>query len=136
MESWINTHLGNKLKALREKSDKKQIEMAFTFNMKQQSYCKIEKGKTNFSDKIVNKICDVFYITPLEFLTISLPKTDAFVKPSINNIDDFTTRILFASFRKQIAEQKLRIAELEIAARRQKVDKVITENIKPIYVMI
>ena len=53
MESIIRTHLGNKLKFLREKSNKKQIEMAIIFKMKQQNYSRIEKGKTNFSDKIL-----------------------------------------------------------------------------------
>ena len=136
MESIIRTHLGNKLRFLREKSKKKQFEMAIIFEMKQQNYRRIEKGKTNFSDKILHKIHSIFNVEPLDFLRTAIPQSSIVVKPTINNIDEYTTRILFASLRKQIAEQKVRIAELEIEARKQKIDKVISDNFEPLYVLI
>lgn len=135
MNSWINIFLGKKLKGLRERNNKKQTEMAYIFEMKQQSYSKIERGKTNFSDKILNKICEEFNTTKVEFLTVPI-STTAVSKLKDNNIDDFTTAILFANYRKQMAEQKLRIAELELQLRRQKTGKIIAEDIKPIYVLI
>jgi transcriptional regulator with XRE-family HTH domain len=103
--------------------------------MKQQNDSRIEKGKTNFSNKMLYKIQNEFHIKPLDFITKDVEQSNI-ITANINYTDDYTTRIMFAKLRKQIAEQKVRIAELEIEARRQKVDKVITGNFEPIYVMI
>lgn len=141
METILNKHYAKKLKLLRTKSSKPKLiqkDIAIRFGMKQQNYSKLENGEINFSDKILNKISEVFNITILEFISFEneVPTAKPIVMPNINNIDDYTTRILFASLRKQIAQQKVRIADLEIEARRQKIDTVISDNFAPLYVLI
>lgn len=133
MHSIINAYLGQKLKTLRESSCRKQADMAMAFQITQQSYSKIERGQTNFSNKILNNIAQVFDISPLDFLSVSLDKKGQITR---TGVEDFATRIIIAGLKKHIAEQKLRIAELEIASITGKISTPVSKNIKPLYVMI
>jgi DNA-binding XRE family transcriptional regulator len=138
MKSFINSYLGQKLKVLRESSNGKQKDLALILNITQQSYSKIENGKTNFSDILITKICDTFKISPMEFITNQnmLSKNLSLVSSNQNHMEDLSNRILFASFKKQLIEKELRIVELELEVRKHKRYKVDTNDFKPIYVMI
>ena len=69
MGNYINEYLGENLKTLRENNNNiKQSEVAVLFGVTQQYYSKIECGKINFTDEILNNICSVFNITPNGFL--------------------------------------------------------------------
>ena len=138
MKSFINSYLGQKLKVLRESSNRKQKDLALILNTTQQSYSKIENGKTNFSDALITKICDTFQITPIEFISSQnmLSKNITLVSSNKNHMEDLSTRILFASLKKQLIEKELRIVELELEVRKHKRYKIDTNDFKPIYVMI
>lgn len=138
MKSFINSYLGQKLKVLRESSNRKQKDLALLLNITQQSYSKIENGKTNFSDLLITKICDAFKIPPMEFITNQnmLSKNISLVSSNKNHMEDLSTRILFASFKKQLIEKELRIIELELEVKKYKRHKIDTNDFKPIYVMI
>ncbi len=138
MKSFINSYLGQKLKVLRESSNRKQKDLALILSTTQQSYSKIENGKTNFSDALITKICDIFQITPIEFISNPnmLSKNITLVSSNKNHMEDLSTRILFASFKKQLIEKELRIVELELEVKKHKRYKIDTNDFKPIYVMI
>ena len=136
METLINIYLGEKLKVMRDKKNIKQTEMAVIFGMKQQNYSQIELGMTHFSNKILAKINEVYNVTPIEFLTNPIPKSNTLVKTNSNQMDDFSVKVLLANLKKQVAEQKLRIINLEIELIQHKKDIVISDNVKPIYVLI
>jgi transcriptional regulator with XRE-family HTH domain len=138
MKSFINSYLGQKLKVLRESSNRKQKDLAQILSTTQQSYSKIENGKTNFSDALITKICDTFQITPIEFISSQnmLSKNITLVSSNKNHMEDLSTRILFASFKKQLIEKELRIVELELEVRKHKRYKIDPNDFKPIYVMI
>ncbi|MES2513314.1 MAG: helix-turn-helix transcriptional regulator [Bacteroidota bacterium] len=133
MESRINLYLAQNLKALRKKNKKKQLEMALLFNIKQQNYSKLETGKSNFTDKVINNICHVFKITAEDFIT----RQDSTANSSKTGLmDDLATKILLASLQKQLTEKNLQIVEMEIAQKfpKQKKDSVKSNNV--VYVMI
>ena len=138
MKSFINSFLGQKLKVLRESSNRKQKDLALILNTTQQSYSKIENGKTNFSDALISKICDTFKITPIEFISSQkiLSQHVSLASSNKNHMEDLSTRILFASFKKQLIEKELRIIELELEVRKHKRYKIDTNDFKHIYVMI
>ena len=133
MESIINLYLAQNLKALRKKSNKKQLEMALIFNIKQQNYSKFENGKTNFTNKLIDKICETFHITAVEFIAgqhVSQNQLKA------NATEELTTKILLANLQKQLTEKKLQIVEMEIANRMPKQKRGIANGNNPVYVMI
>lgn len=141
MKSSINEYFAKKLKLLRTKYSKSkdiQKDIAVKFGMKQQNYSKLENGETNFSDKILDKICDEFNITRTEFITSQsqLPQINVPAQANINSIDDYTMRILFSKFRKEILELKLLNADLEIEVRRYRRNYIVGEDGPPIYVII
>ncbi len=138
MKNFINSYLGQKLKVLRENSNRKQKDLALILSTTQQSYSKIENGKTNFSDALITKICDTFQITPIEFISSQniLSKNITLISSNKNHIEDLSTRILFASFKKQLIEKELRIVELELEVRKHKRYKIDTNDFNPIYVII
>lgn len=56
-----------KLRYLRKKVDKTQVEVATSLGLSQQAYSKLEQGETAFSDETIEKIAEFFEITPAEF---------------------------------------------------------------------
>jgi transcriptional regulator with XRE-family HTH domain len=138
MESFVNKYFAGKLKSLRLKSDDIQDVLAAKFDMKQQVYCRLEQGKTNFSDNILDKICDEFNISRAEFVTSQsqLPQTNSVLKSNEKMLDDFSTKVIFAIFKKELIEKDLQIVDLQIALRKQKRYMEVTEDVEPIYVMI
>lgn len=131
MENYVNDYLGQNLKNLREKNNVKQIEAAVLFGVTQQNYSKIECGKVNFLDKILNTICSSFNVTPNDFLNyqniISSIKTAENKDIDIALIDQLKWRIKM---------QNLRIADLEIEVRQYRRNFIVGDDGPPIYVMI
>jgi transcriptional regulator with XRE-family HTH domain len=131
MENYVNVYLGQHLKDLREKNNMKQTEAAILFGITQQNYSKIECGKVNFSDKILNTICSSFNVTPNDFLnyqhTISVEKI-------VENKD--TDKALIDQLKWRIKMQNLRIADLEIEVRQYRRNFIVGDDGPPIYVMI
>ncbi|MDR0802102.1 helix-turn-helix transcriptional regulator [Fluviicola sp.] len=56
-----------KLRFLRKKGDRTQVEVASHLGLSQQAYSKLEQGETAFSDETIEKIAEYFKITPAEF---------------------------------------------------------------------
>ncbi len=64
----LDTLYANKLRYLRLSGDLKQELLAKELSLSQQSYSKLETGKTQFSDEIIARISQYFNITPAEFV--------------------------------------------------------------------
>lgn len=131
MENYVNVQLGQNLKNLREKNNVKQIEAAVLFGVTQQNYSKIECGKVNFSDKILNTICSSFNITPNDFLNYQ--NVISSIKTAENKDID---KALIDQLKWRIKMQNLRIADLEIEVRQYRRNFIVGDDGPPIYVMI
>ncbi len=136
MNSLINQYFGKKLKHLRNQVGEIQKVMSAKFGMKQQNYCKLEQGKLKFSNKTLYKIQKEFNISPEDFISKPSLKANSPIKVNLNSVDDYTTRILIATLRKEITELKLQKAELEIEVRRYRVDYQLSNDSTPVYVII
>ncbi|TSJ44825.1 helix-turn-helix domain-containing protein [Fluviicola chungangensis] len=81
-----------KLRYLRKKSDRTQVEVASHLGLSQQAYSKLEQGETTFSDETIEKIAEFFKITPAEFEntdgTITVSSNNSNNTHSNNSIDD------------------------------------------------
>jgi transcriptional regulator with XRE-family HTH domain len=64
----LEVSYANKLRFLRHRHGKKQIEVAEHLNLTQQAYSKLENGETSFADETIEKISDYFRITPEDFV--------------------------------------------------------------------
>ncbi len=131
MENYVNVQLGQNLKNLREKNNVKQIEAAVLFGVTQQNYSKIECGKVNFSDKILNTICSSFNVTPNDFLNYQ--NIISSIKTAENKDID---KALIDQLKWRIKMQNLRIADLEIEVRQYRRNFIVGDDGPPIYVMI
>jgi transcriptional regulator with XRE-family HTH domain len=81
-----------KLRYLRKKNDRTQVEVASHLGLSQQAYSKLEQGETTFSDETIEKIAEFFKITPAEFEntdgTITVSSNNSNNTHSNNSIDD------------------------------------------------
>lgn len=134
MENEINIHLGKKIKTLRKRLNKSQNEMAALFNIEQQSYCKLENGKTSFSANIQEEIYEIFGLKPLEFLYSPLEEDDMVTKQDPN--ENYITNLIFNQFRLNLLELQLRNADLEIEVRKYRTNFIVGDDGPPIHVII
>lgn len=134
MSKSINTIYGKKLIYLRTCLLIKQEEMALKFGISQQGYGHLEKGKTNFNVKKIEKICEIFNISMQEFLTLEVPTIQVNTKEN----SDLEIQILKKHHELLLLEKNIRIAELETENKRLKASqKTHTDNnSSPIYVLI
>lgn len=72
MEHFANAIYSKKLKFLRQQLELNQETMAANLNMSQQSYCKLEKGKTNFTYQRIQEICRVSKIQEKDFVLLEV----------------------------------------------------------------
>ncbi|MDF2449499.1 MAG: family transcriptional regulator [Bacteroidota bacterium] len=98
-----------KLKRLRLNHLLCQKEMADKFSISQQSYAKLEAGKTIFTVKKIEKICKIFNISFNEFITISDNE-----KICASAIESYNTKVLKAHYEGLLLQKDIRINELEI----------------------
>lgn len=101
---------GEKLKRLRINLFITQKEMAKKFKVSQQSYSDMEKGKTKFTVKKIQKICKIFKISAEEFITIDSKQTALKIK----NRDSHNINVLKKHYELLLLEQEIRIGELEM----------------------
>jgi transcriptional regulator with XRE-family HTH domain len=107
--------------------------MALKFNIGQQAYSDLEMGNTNFTDKKISQICEIFNITFQEFLSIE--SADLTKKHNILS-ENVAVHILKLRHKKELLERDLKIVQLEIELKKHKKSYQNIENVKPIYVMI
>lgn len=98
-----------KLKRLRLNHLLCQKEMAVKFNISQQSYAKLESGKTLFTQKKVEKICRIFDIPFKEFIIINNYET-VFNEA----IDSYNLKVLKIHYESLLLQKEIKINELEI----------------------
>ncbi len=130
MKNYINEYLGQNLKDLREKNNIKQTEAAVLFGVAQQNYSKIECGKINFTDKILDNICSVFNITPNGFINYRNVVTQR--KKSESEQAD---KDLIAQLKWRIKMQNLIRADLVIGVRQYRKGFIVGDDGPPIYIM-
>ena len=130
MENYVNIYLGENLKNLREKNNMKQLETAILFGIAQQNYSKLECGKINFTDKILNNVCSIFNTTPNDFLNYRNIVSELKVVES-----EKTDKDLIAQLKWRIKMQSLRIADLEIEVRQYRNNFIVGDDGPPIYTM-
>ena len=133
MENEINIHLGKKLRTLRKRNNKSQVEMALLFNVEQQSYWKLENGKTNFSANVQHKIYEVFGLKPLDFLYSPL-EDEKPIKASPNG--NYVINLILNQFRRHILELQLRNIDLEIEVRKYRTNFIVGDDGPPVHVII
>ncbi len=131
MENYVNVYLGQHLKNLREKNNMKQSEAAIFFGITQQNYSKIERGKVNFSDKILNNICNSFNLTPSDFLNYQQGASEANLAEN-KDVD----KALIDQLKWRIKMMNLKIADLEIEVRQYRRNFIVGDDGPPIFVMI
>lgn len=131
MGNYVNKHLGENLKDLREKNCMKQSEASVLFGMIQQNYSKLECGKKIFSDDILNSICNVFNITPNEFLNYRSKVTELKENENVR-----TDKDLIAQLEWRVKMQYLRIADLEIEVRKYRRNFIVGNDGPPVHVLI
>lgn len=98
-----------KLKQLRLNELLAQKEIAAKFKISQQSYAKLESGKTLFTVKKIEKICKIFGITFKEFITISGSE-----KQCSEAIESYNLKVLKAHYEGLLLQKEITIKELEI----------------------
>lgn len=132
MGNYINEYLGENLKNLRENSNNiKQSEVAVLFGVTQQYYSKIECGKINFTDEILNNICNVFNITPNDFLNYRNIVSELNIVESQQADKD-----LIAQLQWRIQMQNLYRADLEIEVRKYRKNFIVGDDGPPVHVLI
>jgi transcriptional regulator with XRE-family HTH domain len=132
MENYINEYLGENLKTLRESNNNmKQSEVAVLFGVTQQYYSKIECGKINFTNEILNNICSVFNITPNDFINCRTKITELKFAESQQADKD-----LIAQLQWQIQMQNLYRADLEIEVRKYRKNFIVGDDGPPVHVLI
>lgn len=132
MAESLNSIYGKKLVHLRTILLIKQEDMATKFNITQQAYGQMEKGKTNFTVKKIEKICEIFNITVQDFITLEVPTLQVKTKDT----DSLTIRILKKHHEIALLEKDIRIGELEIENKYLRSIKKLVKDPFPIYVMI
>lgn len=128
----LNSIYGKKLIHLRTILLIKQEEMAAKFNITQQAYGQMEKGKTNFTVKKIEKICEIFNITVQDFITLEVPTLQVKTKDT----DSVTITILKKHHEIALLEKDIRIGELEIENKYLRGNKKPIKDPAPVYVMI
>ncbi len=131
MNDYLNEYLGQNLQDLRENNNMKQLEVAILFGTTQQYYSKIECGKINFSDKILNNICSVFNITPNDFFNYRNIMSKLKIEES-NQAD----KDLIAMLKWRIKMLSLQRADLEIEVRKYRRNFIVGNDGPPIHVII
>jgi len=127
---------GKKLRTLRLHSQSKQSEIAKQLGVSQQAYSNLENGKTQFTDVLIEKICDIFNVDFQEFLLVNSQQQKSKMITKINDIDMYTARIMIANLKKQLIEKELKIVQLELQIKKPKIQQVSNADKKPIYVLI
>lgn len=131
MENYINEYLGENLKTLRESNNNmKQSEVAVLFGVTQQYYSKIECGKINFTNEILNNICSVFNIAPNDFINYRNIVSELKIAESQQADKD-----LIAQLQWRIKMQNLVRADLEIEVRQYRSNFIVGDDGPPIYIM-
>lgn len=123
---------GKKLKQLRNNQFIFQKEMAAKLKITQQAYSDLEKGKTNFSNKRIEKICKIFKVPVDEFITINAPKTK---NKKSKNMDSYNIKVLKKHYERLLLEKDIRIGKLEIELMHHKPIRVASKKLKEIRVM-
>lgn len=86
MEKNLNHVYASRLYKLRREANLKQPVVAMALGKGQQAYSKLERGETDFSDEVVDNICNYFKIT-LDDFTQSSDKINCVNSPnSASNI--------------------------------------------------
>lgn len=131
MENYINLYLGENLKTLRENTNNmKQSEVAVLFGVTQQYYSKIECGKINFTDEILNSICSVFNITPNDFINYRNKMTELKFAESQQADKDLIEQLQW-----RIKMDNIYRADLEIEVRQYRSNFIVGDDGPPIYIM-
>lgn len=89
-----------------------QKEMAIKFNISQQSYAKLEAGKTLFTQNKIENICRIFNIQFNEFIMFNCNESLV-----IKSIEPSILQTLKMHYEKLLLQQEMRINELEIKLR-------------------
>lgn len=134
MDESTNIEYGKKLRFLRTAIPTIQFDIASKLKMSQQSYSELEKGKTQFSAKILNKVCKAFNITVQEFILIQ-PKLSP-VKMDNPILNDTNVKILILNHKKQLLERDIEIIQLQLELKKYKRPSKKPQELAPIYVMI
>ena len=78
--------LASRLYKLRRQADLKQNETATKLGLIQQSYSKLERGDLNFTDEIIDKICNLFNVKLEQFINVDNGSYSNSVLNSANSI--------------------------------------------------
>lgn len=105
-----------KLKLLRINSFFSQKSIASKLKISQQAYGKIEDGKTQLSLKNMEKLCKIFKIEVVDFLTIN--PTDSKIKN--RSMDSFNVKVLKEYHEIKLLEKQVKINALEEEVRKLK----------------
>lgn len=135
MEASLKEMFGEKLRVLRTNYGYHQKEMTSLFGMGQQSYSDLEMGRTNFTDKKISKICEIFGINFQQFLSIESASISS-IKQNKKLSESTAIRLLKLNHEKELLEKKLRIVQLELELKQHKKQIILSANPLPIYVMI
>lgn len=64
----MNNSIGNKLKSLRKQKGLSQEQVCECLHISQSAYSRLESGESQSWVSLIDKICEVFEITPLELI--------------------------------------------------------------------
>jgi len=104
-----------KLKRLRLSQFLGQKEMADKFKISQQSYAKMEAGKTLFTLEKVEKICRIFDISFDNFIMI-----DTNEKIDTQLVETYNVKVLRMHYERLLIQKDLEIKKLEIELRKER----------------
>lgn len=105
----MNTSIGNKLKQLRKSKSMSQEQVADYLHLSQSAYARMESGESHSWASHIDKICEVFEITPEE-----LVKNDSVIVNSNQQGGTSTNAIVINQLSEKLIEQyEERIKELK-----------------------
>ncbi|MCC9072811.1 helix-turn-helix domain-containing protein [Flavobacterium sp. F-65] len=103
----MNESVGNKLKKLRKSKDLSQEQVASSLHVSQSTYARIERGESSSWASHINKICEVFKISPEDLVK------DEIGEDKEDNSDLNETFIINQLSDKIIEQYEARIKELK-----------------------
>ena len=105
----MNTSVGNKLKQLRKNKSMSQEQVADYLHLSQSAYARMESGESHSWANHIDKICEVFEITPEE-----LVKNENIIVNSNQQGGTSTNAIIINQLSEKLIEQyEERIKELK-----------------------
>ncbi|MEP6931015.1 MAG: helix-turn-helix transcriptional regulator [Flavobacterium sp.] len=105
----MNLFIGNKLKALRNNKGWTQQKVSDQLLISQSAYARIESGESQSWVVLINKICEIFEISPEELF-----KKEEEVNVPDNLSDEIITQnALLNVYRKIIRRYEIQISELQ-----------------------